>query len=76
MDDYAATLALILDLFFFPTLWLATGDASREVSTAGLSAAAASGALVGDDLPADLETRIAQVVVDWVVQIGPPLLTW
>jgi hypothetical protein len=76
LDDHAATLALILDLIFFPTLWLATGDASQKVSTAGLSATAASGELVGDNFPADLETRIAQVVVDWVVQVVSPLLTW
>ena len=77
MDDHAATLALILDLIYFPTLWLRNGASAREVSTAGLSAAAAAnGGLYGDDLPADIEGRIAQVVIDWLSLIVYPILTW
>ena len=70
LDDRAATFALILDLIFFPTLWLKNGDAPQEVPSVSLSTT------VGDDLPADIETRIAQVVIGWVVQVIYPLLTW
>ena len=73
MDDYAATFALILDLIFFPTLWLRNGDDTKEV---GLSTTVANGGLLGDDLPADIESRIAQVVIAWVVQVVYLLLTW
>ena len=76
MDDYAATLALILDLFFSPTLWLRNGDAAQEVPSVGLSTTAAGGGLLGDNLPADIETRIAQVVIGWLVQLVCPLLIW
>lgn len=76
LDDYAATLALILDLFFFPTLWLRNGDAAQEVPSVGLSTTVAGGGLLGDNLPADIETRIAQVVIGWLVQVVYPLLTW
>ena len=77
LDDHAATLALILDLIFFPTLWLRNGDASPVMPSAGgLSSTVASGGLLGDDLPADIETRIAQVVIGWIVQVVYPLLTW
>ena len=76
LDDYAATLALILDLFFFPTLWLRNEDAAQEVPSVGLSTTVAGGGLLGDDLPADIETRMAQVVIGWLVQVVVPLLTW
>ena len=76
LDDHAATLALILDLFFFPTLWLRNGDAAQEVPSVGLSTTVAGGGLLGDDFPADIETRIAQVAIGWLVQIVYPLLTW
>ena len=73
LDDYAATLALFLDLIFFPTLWLRNGDIVQEVpSVLGLSATVAG----GDDLPAEMETRIAQVVISWIAQLVYPLLTW
>jgi len=64
LDDYAATLAFILDLFFFPTLWLRNGDAGG------------GGGLSEDGLGAKVQTRIAQVVIGWLVQIVYPLLTW
>ena len=76
LDDHTATLALILDLIFFPTLWLRNGDSSQEVPSGGLSTTVAGGGLLGDNLPADIETRIAQVVIGWLVQIVYPLLTW
>lgn len=77
MDDHAATLALILDLIFFPTLWLRDEDATPKVPSVNLSTTVlAGGSLLGDDLPADIETRIAQVVIGWVVQVVSPLLTW
>ena len=76
LDDHAATLALILDLIFFPTLWLRNGDAAQVVPSGGLSTTVAGGGLLGDNLPADIETRVAQVVIGWLVQIVYPLLTW
>ena len=76
LDDHAATLALIFDLIFFPTLWLRNGDATMVPSVGGLSSTGASGGLLGDDLPPDIESRIAQVVIGWIVQVVYPLLTW
>lgn len=74
LDDFAATVALILDLIYFPTLWLAN-DADQDLSSSGMPVASSA----ADDLGLGaniVDTRAVQVAITWLVQIVCPLLTW